>query len=162
LSLTTTTGDFIPTTVSVVSGTCGANYAPYVTVTVTDALGAHDSIVIKNSAGSWVELTTLDRTFCSLPDPWYNGGSSTPYDLIVGSQRWYMHQVTGGTPACGNIVTSGWSSYGYGAACDSFDIWPPCGTPTQCAIMYGNVTCTDPSYQVPAYQQVQYYEWECR
>lgn len=66
LSETMTTGDFDPTTVSVVSGTCGVNYAPYVTVTVTDANGVHDSMKIRNPGGQWSSWRESARTHC-----WY-------------------------------------------------------------------------------------------
>jgi hypothetical protein len=54
LSKTTTNGELDYTVLSVVGGTCGQQYAPYVTATVTDSCEGEDSTVIRNTGGAWI------------------------------------------------------------------------------------------------------------
>jgi hypothetical protein len=56
LSKISTSGDLDYTILSVVGGTCGENqdYAPYVTISVTDGCEGEDSVVIRNTGGTWI------------------------------------------------------------------------------------------------------------
>ena len=53
----TVDGDGRSATISAVSGTCGVNFDPYVTVTATDASGTSTSKTIRNTAGKWTTIS---------------------------------------------------------------------------------------------------------
>ncbi len=145
LSDSETYGDFVPIILSVVGGTCGTQYSPYVTVTVTDTLGAEDSIVIRNEGGKWVTLysyqaSNVNNSDCSA------GCSNTgtilyAYYDMDGGNRWYTIAESGYGWWCSD-ASGVWVPYVcYYSPC--YVESPACGSVNDCGVPHGG-SCTTP------------------
>ena len=99
LNKSTTENDLEQVTLSLINTTgkkCGTNYTPYATVTVTDACGKTDDIVMRYSGGKWnliasaVSAFSKAKTECwvSSPPPPCNLNGNTIFDVISGYKRW--------------------------------------------------------------------------
>ena len=86
-----TSGDGEEVTLSCASGTCGTQYDPYCTVTVTDDCGLQDTQVIKNTGGQWVTCCAYEiinwgsaaGCFANCSGITTTGGSSIEYWHIM-------------------------------------------------------------------------------
>ena len=150
------------------SGTCGVNYGPFATVTVTDNCGDSVEFTIRSTGGSWDFGSVCD----ACPRPAGNECTTsacimTPnvFDVIVGAEKWNMD--------CGTIH-GGLCGRASGAGSETMDTWkltatscltacpvpePPCGKPEDCNTR-DNATCF--SWEcICACGRFTYYEWSC-
>jgi hypothetical protein len=159
LSKATTNGDLDYTVLTVASGTCGqqADYDPYVTVTVTDSCEGEDSIIIRNSGGTWHYVGTEVAN--------YPSGSSCgscysddglDQEFSEGTELWIIHYPL---HCYRSSYTFNWSGLPYEYPN------PPCGDAEQCgsssgATCYGG-GCGSCGNVTPICPAFSYYVWVC-
>jgi hypothetical protein len=148
-------------TLSCTTGTCGTNYAVYATVTVMDNCGVPDTIVIRNTAGTWKEQKIIvSNNACTQCGSNCGGGTSCsglvdPEDIIVGKEKWAIDIQAFAWWHCAGInLLPCWTWNGPNH--------PPCGEAGVCWNTYyasQSLCCT--AGTGPTLMHYHYYLWSC-
>ena len=145
------------------SGTCGVNYSPFATVTVTDNCGDNVEFVIRNTGGTWALQGNRNSSARFAGD--CGGGSSTgcptgglSYNIYVGEERWRLVETSFFQADC----DCDWSPETWATGL----VPPPCGSPYNCWLeakpFLNNPvdSCCTATVHVDGFRY-HYYKWEC-
>jgi hypothetical protein len=140
-----------------------------VTVTVTDKCDDSDSVVIRNTGGSWSLTKECDANFSNPPTYCSPYSCTDRDDIITDDAKWVFDSILGDNSCIWNYLGTSWTGTGSGNPCNTTypsGYRPSCGSPFGCNTGTG---CADSPLVCCGFspcgscipQGYDFYSWEC-